>query len=295
MSALDSYRRYLGLDGIPEHDPLVWNLGDYIQHWSPSSLSKARKCPYQWQQSYIHKRSERPSESLTVGSAIHAGLERNFEQKIESHSDLSVLDLLDWYDDEGWDTTVSIKQNEGGDDVLWKTSPEMAKQRGKNLLGSYHVEVAPRIQPTGAEGMVSADFGLAVPVIGRYDVLREESCIDFKTGMRAHKKPDEGWRIQAAVYTEATGMPVEFHSITATEKGKPTIYTPLEAPDLLVAPTPLERRRMVTTLRAISAEMCMYMSIYGPDDPWPQHGRFHQWACDFCGYRADCPAWEEGA
>ena len=37
------------------------------------------------------------------------------------------------------------------------------------------------------------------------------------------------------------------------------------------------------------------MEQYGPDEPWPTTGRFHTWACDYCGFRGDCPAWKGSA
>jgi PD-(D/E)XK nuclease superfamily len=269
--------------------PARWNLP--IDHWSPSSLAMLRRCPYQWQQRYIHGRKERPAEAPVIGTAVHAGLERNFDQKIESHVDIPTVELVNWFTDEGWDTCIRIEQERRGDEILWDTSPDEAKTRGTTMLAAYRNVVAPRIQPTSVEGAISVDFGLAVPVEGRFDILRDESCIDIKTGKRAQKKPKEAWRIQAAVYGHATGKPVEFHSLSATERNAVTIVTPLDTEDLLVNPDEQERARMVYDLRAVSAEACMYMEIFGPDQPWPTHGRFHDWACSYCGFRKGCPAW----
>lgn len=271
---------------------LEWNLGEYLNHWSPSSLAMLRRCPYQWQQRYILGRKERPGQARVVGSAVHAGLELNFEQKIKSHEDIPTVELLTWFSDEGWGSTIKAEQEAAGEEVLWDDQPDEAMYRGKLMLGAYRNTVAPRIQPTATESEIEVDFGLPVPVIGRFDLERAESVIDFKTGKRTQKKPKEDWRIQAAVYGEARKRPVEFHSITVTAaKGTVTIVTPLEEEALLVNPSELERRRMVADLRAVSTEACLYMSIFGPDEPWPTHGRFHTWACDYCGFRAGCPAW----
>jgi hypothetical protein len=275
------------------HDPLDFSpLKDYLDHWSPSSLSMLRRCPYQWQQRYIHGRKERPGEALVVGQGVHAALEQNFTQKIKSKQDLDIIDLLGWYDDEGWQKTVDEQQEKAGESVLWddqRKGPEPAKARGRLMLNGYHVAVSPRVQPIGVEGKILVDFGLAVPVEGRYDILREASVIDIKTGKAVKRKPQESWRIQAAVYGEATGRPVEFHSVSPSN-----VVTPLESPALLLQPTVREREHMRISLRAVSAEACMYMSVFGPDEPWPTHGRFHDWACSYCGFRPTCPAWEEG-
>jgi hypothetical protein len=73
-----------------------------IDHWSPSSFDMFRRCPYQWQQRYVHGRKERPAEAPLMGTAVHAGIERNFGQKIRTAVDLPLAELLDWYMDEGF-------------------------------------------------------------------------------------------------------------------------------------------------------------------------------------------------
>jgi hypothetical protein len=270
-----------------------WNLGPWLDHLSPSSLSMIRRCPRQFQERYLHGRKERPAEAPVVGTAVHAGLERNFVQKIASHDDLPTHELLDWYTDEGFVETVRKEQEKSGTEIFWDTDPDAAMIRGRKMLGEYRNAVAPRIQPLSVEGSISVDLGLPVPVIGRFDLLRETSTIDWKTGKSAKRKPQESWRIQAAVYGEATGKPVEFHSVSATAKGTVTIVTPLEAEALLVQPTERERAQIRRTVQAVAAEAVFYMRLYGPDESWPTHGRFHDWACGYCGFRNDCPAWEE--
>jgi len=273
-------------------DRTEWNLP--IEHWSPSSLSMLRRCPRQWQERYVKGRKERPAEAPVIGTAVHAGLERNFAQKVSSREDIPAHELLDWYTDEGFAAVLLAEQEKAGEEINWDTNPDAAMHRGAKMLGSYHGQVSPRIQPLAVEGSVRVNMGLPVPVVGRFDLLREGSTIDWKTGKSAKYKPQESWRIQAAVYGEATERPVEFHSISATEKtGKVTIVTPLEAETLLVQPSPAERAQIRQTVQAIAAEAVFYMRLYGPDDTWPTHGRFHDWACSYCGFRKDCPAWED--
>lgn len=291
MSALD-VTQYVTHEHIREaiEDSLAWNLP--IDHWSPSSLTMLRRCPYQWQQRYIFGRKQRPAEAPVMGSTVHAAFERNFEQKIASHDDLPLADLLQWYMDEGFPRVVYDEQEKAGEDVLWDTGPEETRRRGYQIVAAYHDTVAPRIQPLRVETAFSVDFGAAVPVIGRFDVERETSTIDYKTGKRVRRQPDEAWRLQGGVYMEATGKPVEFHSLSATASTNAvTIVTPLEAEELLVAPSQIERAEMRRTIRSISNEACFYMAMFGPDDPWPTHGRFHSWACNYCGFRPGCPAW----
>jgi len=267
-----------------------WNLP--IKHWSPSSLAMLQRCPYQWQQRYLHHRKERPGEAPVTGLAVHGALETNFHQKIGSHEDLPLEGLLEQYMEEIFPRTVLAEQEKNGEEVLWDTSPDDARARGRVMLAGYQNAVAPRIQPQGVELVVKADFGLPVPIEGRVDVDREASVIDIKTGKSAQRKPKEAWRIQAAVYGKARNKPVEFHSVSATVKtNKVTVLTPLEEEGLLVSPSRFEQGELERSIRTLSAWACFLMSIYGPDEPWPTTGRFDTWACDYCGYRPGCPAW----
>jgi len=262
-------------------------------HLSPTQLGMFQRCKFQFWRRYLHHEKERPGESLTVGSAVHGGLDRNYRQKITSHVDLPTHELLEWFTDEGWQKTLAEQQESSGLDILWNGEPEEAMKRGRSMLGAYHKLVAPRVQPVGVEGWISVDFGAPVPVEGRYDVELENGVIDVKTGKRAERKPKGGWRIQAAVYGEATGKPVEFHSVTATEKSRtPTIITPLEAPAMLCAPSENERAAQRAIVLALCGEIYACFKRYGLDEPWPTTGVFHDWACNTCGWRPICPAWD---
>jgi len=273
--------------------PIAWPSG-LPDHLSPSSLSMLRRCPRQFQERYIFGHKERPAEAPVIGSAVHAALEFNFEQKIKTHADLPTAALLDWYSDVGFDATVSDQQERSGFQVFWDTEPERAKTRGRVMVGEYHNAVSPRIQPSGVEGSFSIDLGAPVPIVGRYDVLRDGApTIDIKTGKRANRKPKESWRIQGVVYREATGQGVEFHSLTATDSNTVTIVTPLESEELLVNPSEQQRIQARTAIRAMAAEACLYMEIFGPNEPWPTHGTHHDWACSYCGFRKNCPAWSD--
>jgi len=291
VTSLDiaQYARVEARDG----GSISWNLP--IDHWSPSSLAMLNRCPRQWQERYIHGRKERPGEALVVGTAVHAGVERNFEQKIRTQEDLPIVDLLDWYVEVGWEETLEREAMRNGQEPIWDNEPAKARDRGKAMLSEYHNVVAPRVQPLSVEGWVEVDLGAYVPVQGRYDVVRSSSVIDVKTGKSKTTKPKEAWRIQAAVYSEAEGKPVEFHNASMTKTGVISIVTPLEAETLLVHPSKEERAELRRTIRALSTWAVFLMEAYGPDEPWPTTGRFHTWACDYCGFRGDCPAWRGAA
>jgi len=289
---LESYVRDAVREEASSSSVLHWNLGDYLNHWSPSSLTQFRRCPYQWQQVKIKGRKERPAEAPVTGTSVHVALSRNFEQKIESHEDMPMVELLEWFDDVGWPTTVQVEQAKTGQEIKWKLGPEASHRRGRAMLASYHEQVSPRIEPLATESRFeTTEFGLSVPVIGYFDISQADVTVDVKTGRRKYTKAREDWRMQGGIYNFVEEKPVEFHSVSITDGGKVEVVTPLESEELIVSLSVLERQQISQRVRAISAEACLYMELYGPEIDWPMHGVDHSWACSYCGFRPTCPAW----
>jgi CRISPR/Cas system-associated exonuclease Cas4 (RecB family) len=272
----------------------VTDWPEMIDHISPSQISTFFECKREFQERYVHKRKKRPAEAPVVGSAIHRALEQNFRQKIETHVDLPVVDLIQWYDDLGWDLIVDDEQERSGSEIEWDTSPDEAKTRGRKILGGYRNEVCERLQPIDVEGSFSIPIeGVPVPMIGRFDLLTDPVAIDWKSGKQRQTKPKSAWHLQAMTYGFATGKPVEFHTMSCTLRdGKVSIVTPLESPELFVNPSQREIDEWQFLVRDYVREVAFYMRTYGPDTPWPTNGRFHIFACDYCSFRDDCPAWE---
>ena len=263
-----------------------------MDHVSPSMTNKFSDCPESGRQRYILNTPERPAEALLVGSAVHLAVERNMRQKIDSHVDLPVAELLDWYDDEGFDGHVEAEQEKSGLDAIWDSEREEAKTRGRLMLGAYHNSEAPKIQPTAVEGSFSVPMGLPVKVEGRFDILCADRAIDLKTGKQKTTKPKASWLIQAAIYQFATGLPVEFHTAACSRKDhKVSIVTPIESEALYLNMSRPEIEALQHVIRTVMYDALHYMQIYGPDTPWPTRGRFHIFACDFCSFRTNCPAW----
>ena len=77
----------------PEQE--AW-LDGYLQHFSASGLRLLRVCPEAWRQRYILGRKERPGESLTLGSAVHDATAFNMEQKIDTHEDKPVQEVVEY-------------------------------------------------------------------------------------------------------------------------------------------------------------------------------------------------------
>jgi hypothetical protein len=267
-----------------------WQLP--VEHLSPSSLGMLARCPEQWRNRYCLGRKERPGEALVLGTAIHSTAERNFSQKITTYQDVPIPELVEWYEDEGFAAAVAREEERNEFDVRWDTDPERARERGRSIIYAYQFQVAPRVQPLAVEERVEADFGLPVPVIGYSDARTAQQVIDLKTGKQARKKIKPHWRFQAGVYSTIAELPCDFHTCAATEKGKATITTPLESPELSVYLPPVARAELMRTVRSMGWLANHLYTTLGPDHPWPTWGQQHDWACGWCGFRGGCPAWK---
>lgn len=267
-------------------------LDGYIQHFSPSSLRLLKVCPEAYRQRYILGRKERPGESLTLGSAVHKALEFNFSQKISSHEDLPVTQVVEFFNDKGWPDAV---EKDGGEtEIRWDSKPEVARGDGTRMTHAYHLAVAPRIQPVAVERRV--DFvvpGVPIPFMGFIDVEEEANQIDVKTGKQVTRKPDANWKLQGTLYTAFTGKPTHFHSVSRAKT--PSIATPLESDEMIVTPHAAQVGQIERVLRDYAAQVEFYFYRYGPDEPWPTNGIFMDYkggaACSYCGFRRFCIAW----
>jgi hypothetical protein len=279
---------------LRELDGDWFDLGRFprMDHVSPSMANKFADCPEQGRQRYILGKPELPAEMPLIGTAVHRGIEWNMQQKITSHVDLPIAEVVERYDDEIFMLVVGEEEEKVGQEIVWDTSYEDAKTRGRLMLGEYHNREAAKIQPIDVEGSFSVPMGLPVKVQGRYDILTADRAIDLKTGKQRTTKPKSSWLIQGAIYSFATGLPVEFHTMACTQKDhKVSIVTPLESEDLYYNPSQAEIDALAYTVRTIMYDALHYLHAFGPDNPWPTRGRFHIWACDYCSFRAGCPAW----
>jgi len=273
-----------------------WPFEGYprLDHLSPSSLKLLVECPREWQQRYLQARAERPAEVLVIGSAFHAAMQFNMEQKIRTGLDLPVATVIEWFDDLGFQQVVDADEEKSGLPTIWDTSLDEAKTRGRLMVGAYQNQVAPRLQPTAVEQKFSVPMGLPVPIEGRVDLLTADRGVDWKTAKKKTSQPKVDWLIQSAVYEFATGLPFEFHTISCSlETHSTNVVTPLESEALFINLSQAEIDALQRTIVGVVNEAIDMMLRYGPDEPWPTRGRFHMFACDYCSFRGDCPAWAD--
>lgn len=274
-----------------ENDERPW-LDGYISHLSPSGLRLLKVCPRAWQQRYIKGRKERPGEALVLGSAVHDALAYSHRQKVESFADLPVPQVVEYFHDQSWPDTVA--KDGGEEEIRWDNKPDDVRRDGERVTRAYHSTVSPRVQPLAVERKIEYVVpGIAVPVQGFIDVEEAENLIDLKTGKQVSRKPDANWRMQGVLYSAYVGKATHFHSVSRAKT--PSIATPLESPDMVVNLEEAQRPLIEKVLRDYADQVEFYFDRYGPEDDWPVTGLFQDYrggaACNFCGFRSDCPAW----
>ena len=287
---------FLGLNGIKvgEGRQGQASLSDFLPHLSASSIGMLYRCPRQFQHRYLRHEKERPGEGLVIGSFFHGGLEMNYGQKIESHTDVPLSDVIQYLGDV---VVPDVLEESGGpDNVKWDSSQDEAHKDSERILSAYYRTVVPRVQPIAVESKFQIAFpGVEVPIIGYVDTEEQARVIDTKTGRQASRKLKPSWQLQARLYSFARQKPTEYHSISRAKT--PTIVTALES-EAMVMPVPSDGQMSeLTRLVNTAAELVRhFLSVYGVDEEWPTWGAIPDWSrnvlpCDMCGWRAGCPAW----
>lgn len=310
MSSLD---RFLGgTYEPPAQDQPIEQWPSRIKHLSATSIAMFRRCPEQFRHRYILGEKERPGEGLVIGSMFHEALEFNYAQKIESHTDRPVAEVIQYLQDEA--VPKVLEENGGADEIAWDSQDPakgvaLARTDSERILSKYHSDVVSRIQPISLEEkLILAPPSLPVPLIGYIDVKAghevqmdttstwvADRIIDTKTGKQSASKLKPSWMLQATLYGAMTGLPVEYHSISRAKT--PKITTALESDEMVFQPSDVKTANVIKSASQIAKMIAWMYGTYGPDETWPTMGRFADYSmsfspCGMCGWRKVCPAME---
>lgn len=282
-------------DFLPTKQKGTW-LDGHIGHLSASSLGMFRRCPRQWQQRYLKGRKEPPGEALVIGNFFHETLNWNYGQKIVSHEDRPLSEVIEFLQDAAVPRVVDAAGGVG--EIRWDTSDpdkglDAARSDSQRITTAYHSQILPRMQPVATEQRLEWHIdGMPVPLIGFLDTITAHSVVDTKTGKQAVSKLKPSWQLQADIYSSWCGLPIEYHTINRA--ASPKIVTPLESEALLVQTTQAEARNLLNVMIEMTKQIEWMYETYG-DGEWPANGRYADWTqnispCGYCGYKKDCPA-----
>jgi hypothetical protein len=157
-------------------------------HVSPSQLDMYFRCGEQYRRRYVLGEIVPPGVALVKGSAVHKAAEINYRQKVESHVDLALSDLTEA-------AAADVTQRVAAEGLMLtpeESSAGLSAVRGEivdravSLVGVFHSQVAPQVQPALVEKFVTIDLpSCSHNLLGRLDVTDADDLIrDLKTASR---------------------------------------------------------------------------------------------------------------
>ena len=250
-------------------------------HISASQMEMFAKCPESWRRRYIEREIIPPKLAMLKGTAVHAGAEHNFRQKIDSHEDLPTTEIID-----AAVASYEAKLKHDGYQ-LGKDENEKSVSETKDLVAlmaaGHAMQQAPDYQPAEVE----KHFRLELPAIshdlvGVIDLVTTGGdVVDFKTSGRSMSPADAEVSTQLTVYAAAKNpdgestvrLDVLLEPTTRNPVRRQVIEANRDKTDL-----PILARRVAIVSKTIDA------GLFPP-------AAVGSWWCgeSWCGYWSTCP------
>lgn len=255
------------------------------KHFSPSSLNMLFRCGEQYRRSYMEGEKIPPGVAAVKGRAVHGAAEVNFEQKVESHRDISKS--------QAQEAAAAAYESALNDGVTFSTSDRAtgeskvlaeAKDRAIVMTDAHMDVQAPEYQPVLVEQRVRLELPqLEHDLVGIVDMVDSKNrVVDLKTSKRKKNQHEADHSIQLTAYA----------AMTRQLTGKSPEELRL---DVLVDKKSGVERQVVRTYRgdpaydALAAriqvaEKMVQAGLFAPVDPG-------HWCChpSWCGYWDSCP------
>jgi len=246
-----------------------------------SMIKTYQRCPKQFEFAYIKGMRQPPDLKLTVGTAVHKGVEVNYGQKLKSKRDCKKDIVLDATRDE---FKAATKR-----DGIKASKLEIGKSQDEAIImaGTYHEESAPSFQPA-----LKPETYFEIPVPGAkrifqgtidliaYYAKRSGALVlsDTKTTRRAYDRKRADVDTQLTAYSYAALRLVKklvkyviFDTVVLLGKGA---YS-----DHVVSTRSMnDLKRFEETFKSV--ERGIDAGVFPPTDS--------EQTCGWCGYRSIC-------
>ncbi|MBA3841030.1 MAG: PD-(D/E)XK nuclease family protein [Actinobacteria bacterium] len=253
-----------------------------IKHVSPSSLNRFLRCPENFRQRYVCKKPDRAGHKALLGTADSKAFEDFYVARLGGGPGISLSDCEDSFRDH-----LLAKAEADEYDLEGETTSSLI-DTGIPTIRAYYPVAQSMPDPIAVEEKILIERdSLPVPILGYTDVEFEAFGIDRKGAANKSVHPD--WRLQTRIYSAAKSKPWGLHVTTRTKV--PAVYTPSDGEQYEESWSTAKADRTVRMVGQIVASMESMILMFGVDDPWPQNGYVHQWACPRCPYKSSCPAW----
>lgn len=241
---------------------------------SASSVTTFLRCGRQWYYAYVAEIKSAPTVRQVLGIAVHAAIETNMFQKLQSHLDLPVDQVLDSFSD--------AFEHDATDIETFDEPRDKAKDSGVALLRKHHFEVAPRIQPIWVEEPVQFAIN-GVPYSGMIDLVDDRQRVrDWKT---TAKKPQANQYLlnmvgYALAYRQRTGETESDVVLDYLVRTKTPQYIPISSGG------PIDQKAIVNFAGVVTdVADAIQRGDFVPNG-------LVNGACSWCGYKNICPAYQ---
>jgi len=169
---------------------------DAQETFSVSKLKMYLRCPAAYYYRYVLGLRPPPTSHQMLGTAIHSAIEFNFRKKIETHEDLPLTEVQEFF-------TANFNYSKG--QVLWEPgeNPGKSLDEGVSMVTLYHTEAAPKIMPDLVEQVFHVRFENCRYVFkGIIDLVTADALlIDHKTSSRTPSQESIDKELQATAYS----------------------------------------------------------------------------------------------
>jgi hypothetical protein len=253
-------------------------------HLSNTQLEMYAKCPEQYRRRYIEGDVCPPGIALLKGGSFHKGAEVNMRQKIESHADLPVNELVEIavadFDTRTNDAYVlsDDEQSRGAPVVIGEAKDDLAA-----LVTAHAQQQAPDYQPVLVEQSIKIELPGPRDLVGVIDLADDQRrVIDFKTASRKKNQTDADQSLQLTIYSAAyqaeTGEKPSDLRLDVVVAGSKGVSRQVLSTDRTDADLTVLANRIDAVSHAIAA------GAFPPASPGV-------WWCStrFCGFARSCP------
>jgi hypothetical protein len=170
---------------------------------SPSQLDMYTKCGEQYRRRYIEKHKIPPGIALIKGSSVHGAAALNYQQKVESKTDLPTKSIVEC-------SVAAFENITKADGVLLSEEEESvgqakvlgdAKDSTARMAGEFAEKIAPTRQPVAVEITQRIEIPESpYDLLGILDQEYTEGLGDLKTGKKKLSQEDIDKSIQFSFY-----------------------------------------------------------------------------------------------
>jgi hypothetical protein len=225
----------------------------------PSSIKIFIKNPYEWYQTHILKEYTPPRSYLTLGTAVHHGINIGYEEFIKTGLLPKANIILEATSEEFLKLSSGTSWQEDEDEN------EFAILASRLSL-AYHKEIMPTVKPKFTEQYVEVKFDknpYIAGVRGTIDLITQDNTlVDVKTAGMMNKSLQLKHELQLSVYSllaKKSGMSIESASIHEIVKPTSTIDTRTR-----IVPIELQEQKADEVLELLSSRIAdFYRAVNG--------------------------------